>query len=57
MSWKTINPTIEFHQYMALQYRYLRFICSIKKIGMLKAIEQFGPRYKSLYSKRAKLAK
>lgn len=52
MSWKTINPTMEYHRYMVLQYRYLRFICSIKKIDMLKAIEQFGFRYKRLYAKR-----
>jgi hypothetical protein len=54
MSWKTINPTIEFHEYMALQYRYMRFICSIKKISMLDAIEKFGYRYKILYSKKIK---
>jgi hypothetical protein len=56
MSWKTINPSLEFHQYMALQYRYMRYICSIKKIDMLKAIEQFGFRYKILYSKKVRLS-
>jgi hypothetical protein len=55
MSRKTINPTIESQQYIALWYRYMRLICSIKKISMLKATEQFGLRYKILYSKRVRL--
>jgi hypothetical protein len=57
MSCKIINPTIESQQYMALWYRYMRFICSIKKISMLKAIEEFGYRFRMLYSKKVKVQK
>jgi hypothetical protein len=56
MSRKTINPTIEFYQYIELWYRYMRFICSIKKINMLKATEEFGYRFKMLYSKKVRFA-
>ena len=52
MSRKTINPTIDSQRYIALWYRYMRLICSIKKISMLNAIEQFGLRYRILYSEK-----
>ena len=52
MSWKTIDPTIESYQYIALWYRYVRFVGSIKKISLLKAIEEFDYRFKILYSKK-----
>ena len=54
MSRKTISPTVEFYQHIALWYRYMRFICSIKKISMLEAMEQFGYRFKKLYSKKVR---
>jgi hypothetical protein len=54
MSRKTFNPTVEFYQYIALSYRYMRFICSIKKISMLDAYQRFGNRYKTLYSKKVR---
>jgi hypothetical protein len=54
MSRKKINPTIEFYQHIALWYRYMRFICSIKKISMLETMEQFGYRFKKLYSKKVR---
>jgi hypothetical protein len=54
MSRKTINSTvITVNQNIKLWYRYMRFICSIKNIDMLEAIEQFGYRYKKLFSKKA----
>jgi hypothetical protein len=56
MSRKTISPTIEFYQYIDLWYRYMRFVCSIKKISMLKAMEQFGYRFKTLYSRKVRFA-
>lgn len=52
MSRKTVNPTIKFNQYTKLWYRYMRYICTIKKISMLEAMEQFGYRYRTLYSKK-----
>ena len=57
MSFKTINPTMESQEYMALWYRYMRFICFIKKISMLKAIEQFGYRFRILYSRKVRVKK
>lgn len=54
MSWKTIDPTIESYQHIALWYRYMRFVGSIKKISLLKAIEEFDYRFKILYSKKAR---
>ena len=57
MSRKTVNSTIiTFNQNIRLWYRYMRFICSIKKISMLEAIEQFGYRYKTLYSQKMEFA-
>lgn len=56
MPGKTINSTlITFNQNIRLWYRYMRFICSLKKINMLEAIEQFGYRYQTLYAKKVKL--
>jgi hypothetical protein len=53
MSRKTINCTlITVNQNIRVWYRYMRLICSIKKISMLEAIEQFGYRYKTLYSQK-----
>jgi hypothetical protein len=57
MSGKIINPTIQSQKYMSLWYRYMRFICTVEKIGMLKAIELFGHRFKILYSKKIKVKK
>ena len=56
MSRKTVNPTIKFNQYTKLWYRYMRYICTIKKISMLKAMEEFGYRFKMFYSKKVRLA-
>ena len=56
MSRKTYNSTlITVNQNIRLWYRYMRLICSIKKISMLEAIEQLGYRYKTLYSKKMRL--
>ena len=56
MSRKTYNSTlITVNQNIRLWYRYMRLICSIKKISMLEAIEQFSYRYKTLYSKKMRL--
>lgn len=57
MSRKTINLTFEFYEYITLWYRYMRFICSIRRISMLEATEQFGYRFKLLYSKKSNLKK
>jgi len=57
MSFKTVNPTIESRQYMVLWYRYMRFICTIEKISMLNAMEQFGNRFKILYFKKVRFRK
>jgi hypothetical protein len=46
---KTINPTSTFQSYMKLQIRYLSFVCSVKRIEMLDAIEHFSYRFKMLY--------
>lgn len=54
MSGKTFKPTLEFYKHAELLYRYMRFICSIKKINLLDAYVQFAYRYKALYSKKAK---
>jgi hypothetical protein len=35
----------------------MRFISLIKKIGMLTAIEEFGPCHKALYSRKERLKK
>lgn len=52
MSRKTINLTFEFYEYITLWYRYMRFVCSIKRISMLEATEEYGYRFKKLYSKK-----
>jgi hypothetical protein len=57
MSCKTVNPTMESHQYMALWYRYMRFICCIEKVTMLTAMERFGNRFKILYFKKMRSKK
>ena len=49
MSRKTVNPTLKGNQYIRLWYRYMRYICTINKISMLEAMEQFGYRYRTLY--------
>jgi hypothetical protein len=55
MSRKTFNPTLESYKHAELLYRYMRFICSIKKINLLDAYVQFAYRYKALYSKKSKI--
>jgi hypothetical protein len=46
---KVINPTSAFKGYMAIQIRYLKYICSIKGIDMLTATEGYSYGFKSLY--------
>jgi hypothetical protein len=49
---KTINPTSTFQNYMQLQIRYLNYVCSVKRIEMLDAIENFSYRFKLLYGQK-----
>ncbi len=49
MAGKSINPTICFKSYTAVQVRYLRLICLVHKLTMLEAIELYAVRFKTLY--------
>jgi len=49
---KVINPTSTFKDYMETQIRYLNYVCAIKRIDMLSAIEKYSHRFKLLYLKK-----
>jgi hypothetical protein len=41
--------TSVFKNYMEIQIRYLNYVCSVKRIDMLSAIELYSHRFKWLY--------
>lgn len=55
MSRKTISHAANYNQYIKLWYRYMRYICTIKKISIAEATEKFGYHYRTLYSKKLTL--
>lgn len=55
MSRKTISHAANYNQYIKLWYRYMRYVCTIKKISISEATEKFGYHYRTLYSKKLTL--